>query len=101
MICLAVLESNRLKKELIRQWVRRYASKQKCGLEILWLLDQDPLDKVEKYAMGMQIALINLDSDKGEACESGLQDSVLPIRAMLSGSSAVHPTDQFLSLDTG
>ena len=74
MICLAVLESSRLKKELIRQWVRRYASKQKCGLEILWLLDQDPLAKVEKYAMGMQIALINLDSDKGEACGRALYE---------------------------
>lgn len=68
MICLSVIESNPERRKIIREWIVSYTVKQNCELEILWIVEDDPTAKIEKYASKMQIAMIDLDSELGADC---------------------------------
>lgn len=81
MICLAIFESSPEKRKLIREWLVLYSLRQNCELETLWI-GEDGLSKLEKYANRMQIALISLDSEKGEACARELYDKNPDCRIM-------------------
>lgn len=74
MICLAVVESNPEHKNMIRDWIVAYTIQQNCELEILWVIDKDPVSKIGKYATRMQIALIDLDAETGEVCGKALYE---------------------------
>lgn len=81
MICLAIFESSPVKRKLIREWLVLYTLQQNCELEINWI-GEDGLSKLEKYVNRMQIALISLDSEKGEACARELYDKNPDCRIM-------------------
>lgn len=68
MICVSVIEGNPERRKSIREWIVSYTFKQNCELEILWIVEDDPTAKIEKYASKMQIAMIDLDSEVGEGC---------------------------------
>ena len=67
MICLAVFETDPVRRSTIKEWLVRYTIQHNCELELLWFTDEDPSSKLETYAPRLQIALISLDTERGEA----------------------------------
>ena len=68
MMCLAVIDSNSEHRNIIRNWIIKYTVQQNCEIETLWIIDQDPIEKIAKYAVRFQMVLINLDLNIGEEC---------------------------------
>lgn len=65
MICVAVLESDSGRMDILRQWLVRFSVQSNRELELLWFTDKNPTSKLEKYAKQIQIALVSLDNDLG------------------------------------
>jgi len=82
MICTAVFESDDKRKNILRDWLIRYSFTQDCELELLWFTETDPVSQIEKYAGQIQVAIVSLDTVKGEACGSVLYEKNPDCRIM-------------------
>ena len=66
MICVAIFEPDTSRMADIRKWLTKYTVQNNCELELLRFEERNPIEKVEKYAKAIQIALISLDNVRGE-----------------------------------
>lgn len=66
MICLGIFDTDPVRKDTLKQWLVRYTVQRNCELELLWFTEQDPSEKIAKYAPRLQIALIGLDAEAGQ-----------------------------------
>lgn len=75
MIRLAVIEKDSDRRSILRKWLVTYTVRQDCQLDIFWVVDENPVEKVQKHAARIQIALIDLDSESSESCGKALYDA--------------------------
>ena len=87
MICLAVFEPDQTRKATVKEWLVRYAVRKNCEMELLWFVEQDPVPKIERHAEAIQIALVDLDFEKGAAAGTALYEKNPDCRILYYRSS--------------
>lgn len=65
MICAAVFEKKEKSRELLREWLVRYLVQSNRELNLLWFTGDMTREKLDRYASGIDFALISLDGEEG------------------------------------